>query len=383
MAKSLLIALASHATTLVPADAGDGERWVQLCPAGKFTSSRDERGPWDAGGRADMEAIVRRSLSIAGRTDLVVDYDHQSVYGAVPGVGGTAPAAGWIKEMQVRDAGIWGRVEWTASAAAAIKAGEYRYLSPVLMHLKATGKVLAIRMAALTNTPALDLDEVAASALLTNELSEGDPMDKLIAALGLAAGSGEDTVLSAVKALLTSSTAIARAAGLTETAKPAEILTAVTAACSDRKAFAEAAGLNGDAATAEVVTALKAAVTAGNPDPTKFVPIAQVTALQADFKALQDSLGADKATAAVEKAIEDGKLAPSLKEWGLDAAKADLKKFEAFAAASPKLTAPQLQAGKVKTSGPGLSETDMAVCSAMGIDPAKFAETAKAYEETV
>ncbi|RWE48621.1 MAG: hypothetical protein EOS24_34125, partial [Mesorhizobium sp.] len=104
-------------------------------------------GPWVTGDKASMEQIVANTRQYAGSTDLAIDYDHQTVFGAIPGVGGKAPAAGWIKELQARDDGIFGRVEWTAAASAAIKAGEYRYLSPVFFHEKTTGRVLAIRMA--------------------------------------------------------------------------------------------------------------------------------------------------------------------------------------------------------------------------------------------
>src|SRR4051794_27295866 len=102
--------VASHAASLTAADAAGA--WVQLTPAGTF-SGRDGRGPYDAGDKSEMDHIVARTRQLAGSTDLVVDYDHQSVFAAVPGVGGPAKAAGWIKELQVRDAGIFGRVEWT------------------------------------------------------------------------------------------------------------------------------------------------------------------------------------------------------------------------------------------------------------------------------
>ncbi|RUU11407.1 hypothetical protein EOD08_32045, partial [Mesorhizobium sp. M6A.T.Ca.TU.002.02.2.1] len=213
LAALISAALAStHSTALTAADA-DG-KWLQLTPAGKF-SGRNGQGPWVTGDKASMEQIVANTRQYAGSTDLAIDYDHQTVFGAVPGVGGKAPAAGWIKELQARDDGIWGRVEWTAAASTAIKAGEYRYLSPVFFHEKTTGRVLAIRMAGLTNTPNLDLVAVAASALFPLDNPTGDSMDKILTALGLAKGTTEDGIIAAINTHLTSSTAIAKAAGLT------------------------------------------------------------------------------------------------------------------------------------------------------------------------
>lgn len=110
------------------------------------------------------------------------------------GVGGTAKAAGRVKELQVRDDGIYGRVAWTAAASASIKAEEYRYLSPVIPHRKADGRVLMILSAALTNTPALDLEAAAASAVFSHLSEEGTEMEKILTALGLPKGSGEDAV---------------------------------------------------------------------------------------------------------------------------------------------------------------------------------------------
>lgn len=372
--------VASHSTALTPADANGS--WVQLTPAGTF-SGRTGQGPWVTGDKASMETIVANTQRYAGSTDLVIDYDHQAVFGAVPGVGGTAKAAGWIKELQARDDGIWGRVEWTAAAATAIKASEYRYLSPVFFHEKTTGRVLAIRMAGLTNTPNLDLVAVAASALFPLDNPTGDSMDKILTALGLAKGTTEDGIVAAINAHLISSTAIAKAAGLTDTAKPAEILTAINSIVADRTRLATAAGLTADAKADDIVTAVQSAI-AGKVDPTKFVPIAMVTELQGDLKKLREDLTADKATEAVNSAIEAGKIAPAQKDWALGYAKADLKAFDTFVGNAPVMTASQIRTAK-KPDGENaeLSDSDIAVCNAMGLDPKKFAETLKLNKETV
>jgi phage I-like protein/cation transport regulator ChaB len=83
--------------------------------------------------------------------DLVVDYEHQTMN---TGNGGTAPAAGWIKELEARDDGLWARIEWTDKAKGFIGAREYRYFSPVVS-LTEGRKVKELLNVALTNFPAL------------------------------------------------------------------------------------------------------------------------------------------------------------------------------------------------------------------------------------
>jgi Mu-like prophage I protein len=97
-----------------------------------------------------------------GRGRLPVDYDHSIDLAAPKGL--PAPAAGWIDQLEARADGIWGRVAWTARAAASIAALEYRHISPVFDHTRG-GAVVRILRAALTNSPAIpNLTALAASA---------------------------------------------------------------------------------------------------------------------------------------------------------------------------------------------------------------------------
>jgi phage I-like protein len=330
MAKSRTkIALAAHTTALdaLPADQGVAI-WIQLMPAGPF-AARDGRGPWTAGDSAAMASIVTATQKRAGTTEIVIDYDHQSVFGAVPGVGGRAPAAGWIKELAVRDDGIYGRVEWTVAARVAIRRGEYRYLSPVFK-FDESGRVQVIVNAALTNTPALNLPMVAARTSFDSpDPDTGENMDKIAQALGLAADADEAAVLAAIANLAAPKTAVASTAA---------------------------------------------------PDPAKFVPVEQVVAMQTEFNSLRITVMGDKAEAAVVKAMEDGKLAPALKDWGLAYAKADLTAFEAFAAAAPTIV---VAGGRAVPQTPAagtavLSAEDHAVMTFMSLDAAAFLKVRKA-----
>lgn len=337
--------LATHATVIDAVSAADAAQplWILILPAGAF-QGRDGRGPYDAGDQAAMQAVVDKSLQRAGSTELMVDYDHQSVFGAVPGVGGRAPAAGWIKELQARPDGIYGRVEWTAAAAAAIQAGEYRYVSPVYTHTKA-GKVLCLVSAALTNSPNLDLSAVAASAQLT-ALHSGDNMEPIAQALGLAADADEAACLAAIGVLTAAHAAVIAAAGL-------------------------AAG----ASTQDVVVAVQSARASAIPDPKKYVPVEMYVSVQTQLTELQQKTGDDKAGQAVDQVIKDGRMAPAQRDWAMSYAKSDLAAFEAFAAALPVLVRSggrKEAEGAAKAGDDALSDTDLAVMTALGMSREAF-----------
>ena len=194
-------------------------------------------------------------------------------------------------------------------------------------------------------------------------------MKRLLAALGLSEGGSEDDVLVAINSLLTSSTALAVAAGLTKDAKSEQIALAVQSAFADRKKIAIAAGKAETATVDEIVSVLSSAHSASTPDPTKFVPIEQVSAMQANIKTLMDNAAGEKAEDAVNEAIKGGKLIPALKEWGLSMHKADPAKFDEFIGKAPVLTSAQRTA---TAHAPGtvadvLSDAELAVQRQMGL----------------
>jgi len=351
--------------------------WQLVLPAGEF-SARDGRGPFRTGDRSSMQAIIDRTRAYHGQTAMVVDYDHQSL-AVLSGDGSTsAKAAGWVRALEVRDDGIYADIEWTAPAAASIEAKEYRYLSPVPYHDR-DGNVRMILSVALTNVPATHLEALSAS-LNFHDLEKDPDMDKILAALGLASGSGEDAVLAALNAMLVANTAMATALGLDQAAKPAEIQAALTAAIGDRGKLLEAAGLTATAKPAEAIAALTALRNAGAPDPTRWVPIEQVTAMQADLKAIKDGALDTAAETAVADAMKAGKIAPALKDWALSMFKADRGQFDKFVGAAPSLTSQQMRA-TVPAPADGvvaLTAGDTQAAKLLGVDPKVYAETMKA-----
>ena len=57
-----------------------------------------------------------------------------------------APARGWIVELQGRQDGIWGKVEWTATGRDLVAGKAYRGISPVIEH-RPDNSIIAIRRA--------------------------------------------------------------------------------------------------------------------------------------------------------------------------------------------------------------------------------------------
>lgn len=141
-------AAAEIALTL-PTAPGDAPQWVHLLPARTFQGV-DGRGPY----HADAAAIVAASIGMArGKVPLLIDFAHQTHL--APQTGHAAPAAGWVVDLQAREDGVWGRVEWTPGGRSALADKEYRFISPVFKHAK-DGAILRLLGASLVNNPNLD-----------------------------------------------------------------------------------------------------------------------------------------------------------------------------------------------------------------------------------
>ena len=126
-------------------DAGEPRRRVQLLSMGRQSTRNGNPPAVEVSDLAHAEAIVEATRDYLGATQAMFDYDHQSVFGARPGVGGRAEAAGWIVGFDVDTAGVWATVDWTEEALSALRAKKYRYVSPVFDVEKATGRVVRIR----------------------------------------------------------------------------------------------------------------------------------------------------------------------------------------------------------------------------------------------
>ncbi len=129
--------------------------WVELLPAADAESmivGRDGRQwLWDNEAQKSVLAQFR-----ARDIDLVVDWNHSTQLSAAVN-GGEAPAAGWVKDLEIRNGALWGMVEWTQRAAQQITERAYRFLSPVFDYADKTLRIGRMATVGLTNTPNLNL----------------------------------------------------------------------------------------------------------------------------------------------------------------------------------------------------------------------------------
>lgn len=167
--------------------------WIHLVPFGEWA----ERGP--GGGRlviGQKEAAQLLANFRRRGQPLAIDWEHQSMEAANNGQ--PAPAAGWIHEVEVRTDGLWGRVTWTERAAAQLRAGEYRFFSPVIYFStrdKKTKKPLgfAFGPGALTNQPFF-LGELAPLTAFSAGGSSMSLLAFLCSTLGMPEDTPEETV---------------------------------------------------------------------------------------------------------------------------------------------------------------------------------------------
>lgn len=300
--------------------------WVQLTPAGPGIAGRDGRS-WSLPNPEQVVAAFN-----AHGADLPIDIEHATQIKGDKGE--AAPAVGWIQAMEVRDGALWGHVAWNAQGGDAVATRAYRYLSPVFTFAKATGEIVKMISAGLTNRPNLQMAALNSEGAETEETA----MNKAILdALGLAANATETDVLAAIQSR--------------------------------------------DAAHA---TALNAAQT---PDPTLFVPKADHDlALNKvrDFETAEAARADAAINAAVEGAIEAGKVAPASKDYHIAACKQEggLERFTAMVEAAPEIAANKQLAKKPETSGDvsSLSPDELALCTQLGLTPEDLLED-RAKEE--
>jgi len=307
-------------------DAKAAPDWVMLIPAGPEVPSTDGRRRRLSNPQSVVDTFKTRAIP-----KIPVDVEH-ATHRLAP-QGQAAPAYGWVVDMDVREGAVWGRVDWTEQGAAWVAGKNYKFLSAGYRVDKASGEITQITDMGLTNNPGFAMPELASA---TGDDKEKDTMDK----------------------------AIAEALGLTETASAADAVVAI-------------GKLKESAETAK----------AAPPDPDKFVPKAQLDAVNAklsEHEATETARADTAAVAAVEAAIAEGKIAPAAKDMMVETAKS--KGAEAFTASVkdwPKLISDtkaldDKTTETAKSKSHGLTETEIAVASQAGMTAAEFA---KAKEE--
>jgi phage I-like protein len=296
--------------------------WIELLPAGVFYG-RDGRGPFRLD---DPAAVIASTTALQMNAGLPIDYDHATDFGAPEGR--PAPAAGWIRELEVRGGAVWGRVEWTARAANSIVAREYRYVSPVFQFDPKDGVVTRLLRAGLTNNPNLHLTAIAASRTAAAEAKD-ERMEFPIQELR------------------------------------------------------ELLNLDGDATVADVVARVRelraaegAAATAAHAhDPAHYVAIAEFERALTELNALKAERARERAAHTVEEAIRAGKIVPAQREWAIAYCAADARGFQAFAAKQPSIVSENLGlAGEPPADrrAGGLNAAELAICAQLGLKHSEF-----------
>ncbi len=269
---------------------------IKLVPIGVTKCNDGREIELDAKGVASAKAMFK-----AHGTPLPIDYEHETLGGH------KALAAGFIHELVERGDGLYGQVEWNAEARQEIKSGQYRYLSPVLLHAaKGDRRVIGIHSAGLTNKPALPhMSRLAAKeedpTPIKKEKSAMDELLKQLAAqMGMAEGASGEDVIKAV---------IAKMGAMKQT----------EAVASSMKS---SLGLRIDASDSEVTARLLAMKE----------DVGKLAALRSEIDTLKAEKSGATATALVERFVKENKINPhneklvtACREW----AGRDAKGFEA------------------------------------------------------
>lgn len=318
-----LLTASLHSVELSGAVASDNSQWVHIIPAGT-NFGRDGRGPYTL---SNAQAVLKETQAYHGRTKMLVDFDHQAVHAAKTGRG--APAAGWIVGLELRMDGIWAKVEWLATTAQMIRQKAYRYVSPVFQH-DPQGNIKRIINVALTNSPNLELTALAAA-----EISMDKEMQELRDLLGLSADADFATTKAAISALQSSSQSSAI------------------------------------------------------PDPSSYVPIGEFTRVVAEANQLRQGVTEQAARTHVDEKIRSGQLVPHLKEWAVSLCTVNMPQFEKFLEQTGPALNKLLTASHATGAPPpklgganGLSESQMAICSAMGLSAEEYTKARGAHNET-
>lgn len=281
--------------------------WVHLLPAGAVNGRDGRRWRLD-----DPAQVVARS---ARDSDLPIDYDHESEKPKTHG--GPLPAAGWIKSLQARADGIWGKVEWTERAAKLIASREYRFLSPVLQYHPVTGQVMRLIGAGLVHRPNLALTALSEQEKPMPDFLDSDipaPLSRIAAALGLQGEADIEAILSAIRAQ-------------------------------------------------------------GAPDPARYVPIEAVADLLKQRNSVAGDSARQLAEAKVDQAMNSGYLTPAMRPWALSLCAQDPDSFDSFIATSLPAYAHLLRPGSLDSRSPDARPRrpsggdERAICEQLGLSP--------------
>jgi len=320
--------------------------------------------------------------------DLVVDYHHGSVLATRTGT--RAPAAGWIRALELRNDGteLWGRVMWTAEAASAIERHEFRYLSPVLRFAwpdRVTGRPvpLQIHSVALTNTPFLtELESLNEAAAMDgcggpDAQAQGGADMSLVDGLATALGKTPEQVTSELGLEGEADDARVAATVCNAAARVAELEEQLAAAAEFRAALADSLGFEPDAER----TALNASLIRLKEPQADLDAVRAMLELPADapgqevlnaLGALQQAQARAEAQRMVDEAVREGRIPPAHRDFYLREALNDLEAARQVINALPAVLASPLRAPGDRAGGRPLGEGEQSVCRQLGLSAEAF-----------
>lgn len=294
---------------------GEAPKQIQLLPAGDV-HGRD--GRWWLNNKP--ERILEAFAIYAG--PLSIDYEHANDLV----VGEPIPSAGWISAIHNIDGQIWGDVDWTPRAKQMIEDKEYRFVSPVF-YSDDSNVIIEIIGAGLTNRPNLvmaALNKQQDSNLILENKMNPEQRKQLCKVLGLTDDATDESIVTAAESLK-----------------------------SDKE---------------------KALNKASSFDANKVVPIADYQQVRGDLdKALNkisefETAGAE---AVVDEAIKNRKIAPSSKDYHLNACKTEggLEAFKKMVASSPAIIDDQNDLnGDPENKQPELNKDQRKILEGLGVD---------------
>jgi phage I-like protein len=314
--------------------------WIRVLPRGAVELS-DHREPF----MVDQASLLSMAADFRSRgVDLVIDYEHQSLQGE------RAPAAGWIKELEARDDGLWARVDWTRQARDYLEKKEYRYFSPVLRLDPATRRPLALLHVGLTNVPAIKhLPPLVArwgGAVPPGAPGAAEPAVRALAAK-MDSGKEKGKMVEQLKRLM----------GLEPEVEEGAVCGKALEAFRD---LASTLNLPGEVSVAQ----LKGAVEALKAGASRLVKAEEA------LQALKVRLAQETADRCVEEALQAGKVSPAQRGWALEYCRRDPEGFQTYADRAPKLvpTGEQLQILREDHDEErGLLPEELAVCRSLNV----------------
>lgn len=326
----------------VPLDLNaSGDTWIQIGKTGEWHGYVDELGQQHTLTITCAHLESAKLALDARESELLLDYEHAST---IPG--SEAPAAGWIDDLDVRGDELWAHVRFTKRAADHVRAGEYRFTSPVWLFESPDRETGEVRLAdlfsvALTNTPFQDgLQPVVLSRKLVRKSGRkrsratGSSAQLSIVNQGAEMNPEESTALVAE---------IMKALGVDD---PAMILDAVKALA------ANAAGAEMKATETAALSALRATHAA------TVARLSQLEAIEATRAASEKEIAAQRAVADV---IDGGRALPAAREALVSFARTAPEAFAEFAKGLPQVVPMTRQAQRAEMSSGVERSTDPVV----------------------